>query len=472
MAKGEFLTDFKKSKIIPIFKKGCPTDINNFRAINLLPVMSKILEKLIYVRLISFLNQQKFFNAHQFGFRKNHSSSHASILLIEEITKAFKSKQHVLGIFLDLSKAFDTIDHGILLNKLYHYGIRGLAHDWFSSYLSNRTQQVEILNTLSDSKKIESGVPQGSILGPLLFLIYVNDFTNSLTAGKSIMFADDTNVFFSSDSYQTLYATANNELKNINNWLIANKLSLNVGKTKHVIFRTPNTKPPSTHFQLLLRNFPVDRESTIKFLGLIIHENLSWKPHMEYLLRKLRISYGVIRKASSFLNTRALLMLYYSLIQSHLTYCICTWCNGNKTTTLELQRVANKFIRMIYNLDNRTSVKAVMQQNGILSIDQLLKLETACFMFKYIKDLLPLAFSNLLRENLIQQNTSLLSPRRTRSNSKFFPTYCRTNVTKQSLKFKGPAVWGTIPSQIKDLQSYHKFRKELKISFCDTKLSH
>lgn len=467
-ATGKFINAFKKAKVIPIFKKGCPTDVNNYRPISLLPAMSKILEKLMYIRVVSFLNQQQFFNKHQFGFRKKHSTSHAIMLMVEEIVKAFNEKRFVLGIFLDLSKAFDTIDHRILLHKLHFYGIRGTAHDWLYSYLTNRTQQVKISSKFSESKVIEFGVPQGSILGPLLFLIYVNDFANTLTTGQSIMFADDTNIFVSNKCYKTLYDCANIQLKIIDNWLVANKLSLNIGKTKFILFRTPNSTSPPANLKLILRHKPLEQASTVRFLGLIVHEHLSWKPHMEYLLRKLRISYGVVKKVSPFLNSSALQMLYYSMIQSHLFYCIFTWYNGNRTTANKLQRVANKFIRMIYNLDYRASVKDVMQRNQILSIDQLAQLETACFMFKYINKSLPDAFSNLLEQNLLQPVRENIDIRQTRSKSKFFPSYCRINITKQSIKYKVPLAWSRIPSRIKEIKSLQSFRHKLKMSLLES----
>ena len=154
------------------------------------------------------LKKTKLFYRYQFGFRKNHSTSHATSLLIENIAEAFENKEHVLGIFLDLSKAFNTIDHKILLSKLWHCGIRGVAHDWFCSYLSNRKQLVEINNICFNTKSIKYGVPQGSILGPLLFSIYVNDLNNCLTLGKCIMYANDTNIFLKSNCYETLYEAA------------------------------------------------------------------------------------------------------------------------------------------------------------------------------------------------------------------------------------------------------------------------
>ena len=225
----------------------------------------------MYKRLVSFLTGQSFFLNNQFGFRKTFSTCHATALLLKNITTAFEKKQSMIGVFLDLSKAFDTIDQKILLQKLMHYGVKGLLLEWFSSYLNGRTQQVVCNNQLSDILKIKC-VPQGSILGPLLFLIYVNDFCRCITKDKTIMFPDDTNLFFSESSYEKVFQVANEELKSIDNWLTANKLSLNINKTIYIVFRTPNTssKLPCQH-ALQLRNREIKRVVSVKFLGFIVH---------------------------------------------------------------------------------------------------------------------------------------------------------------------------------------------------------
>ena len=195
LSNGEFIDAFKVVKVVPVFKKGSTYDVDNYWPISSLPVLSKILEKLVYKRLVSFLTGQGFFHKNQFAFRKNFSTSHASTLLVENITTAFEKKQSMIGVFLDISKTSDTINYIILLQKLMHYGVRGhcgvrgLPLEWFSSYLNDRTQQVVSNNRLSDSLKIKCGVPQGSILRHLLFLIYVNDFCKCITKGKTIMFA-------------------------------------------------------------------------------------------------------------------------------------------------------------------------------------------------------------------------------------------------------------------------------------------
>ena len=196
LSQGRFIIDFKKAKVIPVHKKGQKTNVNNYRPISLLPVLSKILEKIVYNRLYSFLSPSNFFYDLQFGFRKNHSTSHAATVMVENITKSFEDKEYTLGVFLDLSKAFDAIDRSILLAKLNHFGVRGVANEWLRSYLNGRFMQTEVNGKISNSKPIDVGVPQGSILGSLLFLIYINNFPKCLTSGKAIMFADDTNLFF------------------------------------------------------------------------------------------------------------------------------------------------------------------------------------------------------------------------------------------------------------------------------------
>ena len=454
---GEFIDAFKVAEVVPVFKKDSTYDVNNYRPISLLLVLSKILEKLVYKRLVSFLNGQGFFHKNQFGFRKNFSTSHATTLLVQNITTSFEKKQSMIGVFLDLSKAFDTIDHKILLQKLMHYGVKGLPLEWFSSYLNDRTQQVVCNNRLSDILKIKCGVPQGSILGPLLFLIYVNDFCRCVTKGKTIMFADDTNLFSSESSYEKVFQVANEELKSIDNWLTANKLSLNINKTNYIVFCTPNSKLPGQH-ALQLRNREIKKVVSVKFLGVIVHEHLSWKPHMEALLSKIRITCSIVHKIRNHLSQRTLLLLYNSMIKSHLQYCIMTWCNGNKTMVKKLQSLVNKFIRLILKLNYRDSVKTLMQQYSLLTIHQLEELETASFMYKYLHDDLPVTFRNLLDDNQLASSTS----RQTRSQSNLFPLFCRIELTKQSLKYRGPLTWNSISVTIRQNKSHNSFKKAIK----------
>ena len=365
LSQGQFIIDFKKAKVIPVHKKGQKTNVNNYRPISLLPVLSKILEKIVYNRLCSFLLQSNFFYDLQFGFLKNHSTSHAAAVMVENITKSFKDKEYTLGVFLDLSKAFDTIDHSILLAKLNHFGVRGVANEWFRSYLNGRLMQTEVNGKISNSKPIEVGVQQGSILGPLLFLIYINDFPKCLTSGKAIMFADDTNLFFNSSSYKALYEVTNTQLKHVEAWLSANKLTLNTDKTLYVAFRTPNSLPPPAALSIQFKNKHLKRVNSCKFLGLTINEHLSWKPHMQWLLQKLRCSYHVINKVKQYLDKSSLLTLYHSLINSYVQYCVISWCHGNASMIQKLQKVSTKAINLINTKQKNSNV---FQQHNLLTI--------------------------------------------------------------------------------------------------------
>ena len=236
---------FKISKVIPIFKKGSRLLVSNYRPISLLSNLNKILEKLVHIRVYKFLEDFNCLYSLQFGFRQKHSTNHALIDITETIRSALDNKKYVCGVFVDLQKAFDTVNHEILVAKLDHYGIRGVANNWFSSYLSNRTQFVSILGFESDTKPMRHGVPQGSVLGPLLFLIYINDLHCSIKHSKVYHFADDTNLLNISNSSKRLQKLVNADLKILYNWLLANKFSLNCDKTEIIFFHKPGEPVPS-----------------------------------------------------------------------------------------------------------------------------------------------------------------------------------------------------------------------------------
>ena len=214
---------------------------NSYQPISLLPFFSKLFEWLMYNRLIDFIEKHHLLYQFQFGFRKNHSTFMALVILLEKVTEALDNSEFAICILIDFRKAFDTVEHNILLQKLYHYGFRGNALQWFNSYLSNRQQYVNYNNTSSDMKLITCGIPQGSILGPLLFLLYINDIASVSSILFSILLADDTKLFYSSQKLQELSAVVNNELSKMIEWLNANRLSLNIDKT-HLWYSDPRVK--------------------------------------------------------------------------------------------------------------------------------------------------------------------------------------------------------------------------------------
>ena len=272
---------FKISKTIPIFKKGSRTVVSNYRPISLLSNLNKILEKLVHSRMYKFLDDYKCIYSLQFGFRAKHSTTHALIDITEKVRSALDNKNYACGVFVDLQKAFDTVNHDILLAKLNHYGIRGIANEWFSSYLSNRSQYVSILGFDSSTLPIQHGVPQGSVLGPLLFLIYINDLHLAIKHSKVYHFADDTNFLNINNSPKIMQKQINFDLKYLYKWLLANKISLNCSKTEIIIFGKPNYK-----FEIKMNGHKIVPSRYIKYLGIYIDDKLNFNYPCNLLLKK------------------------------------------------------------------------------------------------------------------------------------------------------------------------------------------
>ena len=263
---GIFPHQLRIAKVIPIHKGDSKMIVSNYRPISLLPIFGKIFEKIIFKRLTAFILKHNILYEKQYGFQTGKSTEHAIIDIQHQILEALEKKEHPCCVFLDFAKAFDTVNHNILLSKLYHYGIRGTPLQLIKSYLTDREQCVQVNNAISDFNKITHGVPQGSILGPLFFLLYINDIALSSPMLSFYLFADDTTIFLSDKNVKNLEEILNRELVNVSHWLVANKLSLNVKKSNVLLFRTKNNKN-TLNINLMLNGIPIEEKLEAKYLG-------------------------------------------------------------------------------------------------------------------------------------------------------------------------------------------------------------
>ena len=355
--------------------------------------------------MYDYFSENKLFHESQYGFRKGHSTEHAILELYDRILQDVEKKRDPFAVFLDLSKAFDTIDHNILISKLTHYGIRGVALNWFKSYLSNRSQYVVIEGVKSNCLGISTGVPQGSILGPLLFIIYINDLARASKLLRTICFADDSNLLCSlRDLAQTVPAgesviqAANNELQKIADWMAVNKLSLNASKTRLMVFHYRQRTGPSTPLnededQRLYKNGErIKQVREFLFLGIWLNSDLTWTKQINMLAAKIGKSVGILNRLKRFIPHNVLKMIYNSLILSRLNYCILAWGYDLARLTI-LQK---KAIRAVNNERWPTHTEPLFKSNKLLKLEDIFKLRCLKFYYQLINRTLPPYFFSML----------------------------------------------------------------------------
>ena len=444
---GIFPDCLKVAKIIPIFKSGDTKSVTNYRPISMLPFLSKIFERLMFIRLNSFLNMNDTLCDEQFGFRKSSSTSDACVEFLDNTYNAMNDRNNLIAVFLDFSKAFDTVNHDILLQKLNHIGIRGIMLDWFKSYLKNRVQYVSIDSTRSTKSCISLGVPQGSILGPILFLLYINDMSKSSSHLKFVHFADDTTVFASKHNINDLFNTINDELKNIDNWLLANRLSLNVLKTSYMVF-TKNTIPNDKKIQI--RGVDLTKVSNIKFLGIYIDDKLNFNAHVNQLSNKLSRAVGLMKRMSQILPDQAMLNLYYSLFYSHLTYGIIAWGKSSIRNSKKLASMQKRAWKLLAIHDPK---------HNLLNYESVYKYFVAVKTHKTMV----LQNHNYFKEKFQQLVPAHLHDTRSRAQNNLNIPFFRTNKGQNSFMFQAILTWNNLPASIKIPNiSLHVFKKRLK----------
>ena len=389
---GIYPNQFKTSKVIPIHKKDSKLKTSNYRPISLLSNLNKVLEKLMFNRLFNFLDTFNCLYELQFGFREKHSTNHAILSITQKIQEAIFNDKPAIGVFVDFQKAFDTVNHKILLYKLSHYGIRGTANKWFTSYLTDRKQFVSINGTNSAEANINHGVPQGSVLGPLLFLIYINDLHQCIKNSNTFHFADDTNLLYIPDKKirnRNLNRRLNIDLKSLNHWLLANKISLNSTKTELIYFRKKNKIIP--HLNIKLNGVKLQPSHAIKYLGLTFDEHLTFNNHINILNAKLKRSNNLIALSRHYVPLNLLKQIYFGQFQSHLMYGCQVWGSKIKPSsqTFVLQK---KALRLISFKNKRAHSDPLFKEHGIMKLNDLITTNNVTFVHNTLNGKVPTHF--------------------------------------------------------------------------------
>ena len=446
-------SELKLARVVPIFKSGDPSLLTNYRPISILSFFSKVFERIVYDYLFDFICTNNILYDYQFGFRPKHSTQQAIITLIDKITKSLDNGDIVISLFIDLKKAFDTVDHRILLRKLYAYGIRGTMLKWIESYLSGRTQYVVFDGQESEIHGVQCGVPQGSILGPLLFILYMNDICNVSDIFFAIMYADDTSLVVNGKDLNTLIQLLNTALIDLCTWFKANRLSLNTTKTFYMIFHRTRIKHMSgVANSIVMDNTILVKTSSLKYLGVIVDHKLNWIEHISYVRNKVSKGIGIMYKARRFLNKKSLLSLYHSYIYPYLIYCIEIWGCAAPSHLHSLFLLQKKIVRIMTFAPYLAHTEPIFNSLELLPVQKIFINRIGIVMFKYSCDMLPDPIANLYSKNKDYHSHN------TRNKNHLKVPAGTKNFTSNSAR-----IWNTISTKMNVNVTLVQFKANLKL---------
>lgn len=450
---GFFPDSLKISIVSPIYKKGDIEDLGNYRPISVLPLLSKVYESILKDRLFAYLNYINFFSPNQHGFLPNKSTETVLIKFTDFIYRSIDNNKITIAIFLDIRKAFDSVNHNILLHKLYTIGIRGPYHNLFKSYLSNRKQIVKIKNSFSDMLPINCGVFQGTVLGPLLFLIFINDLCNLNLNGQILTFADDTALLYSFDNHQNYNVLINNDLIKIRYWFLNNSLKLNIEKTKFLVFNLQNSifRDLSLIYHLDTCNIDsncqcntLERVNSIKYLGVFIDSNLKWRTHISSVVKKLRFLLFRFRHLRYSTNNNFLLQLYYAWVHPIFCYGLAAWGGDYNSNISVLYPLQNKFIKVIVNSTNHPDLQMYKSLN-ILPLRYLYLYQICTFINRNPNFCDKKSFTSIRRINEIYK----------------IP-YPKKEIMRKTFSYLAPKFYNSLPLTIQNSPTNNNFKKQLK----------
>ena len=458
---GIFPDQFKIAKVITLHKKESAENPSNYRPISLLSVFSKIFEKIVHKRLYDFLEMNNALHTLQFGFRKKHSTSHTLISMTEKIRNTIDNGRYGCGIFIDLKKAFDTVNHSILLKKMEHYGVRGIPLQWFASYLSNRKQYVSVNGHTSDKLQVTHGVPQGSVLGPLLFLIFINDLPNVSKFLQFYLFADDTNIYYESSDLSNIQKILNRELRKVRKWLEANRLALNIEKTNFVLFHSSQRKLTQTIFLKIGKN-KIKQETHVRFLGVLLDSALSWRYHLTELSKKLSRTVGLFYKIRHYAPQDTLLLLYHAIFAPFLAFGVPVWGLTYPSLLNPISVLQNKILRVITFSDKNAPSIPIFHSLKVLRFNDIITMHIVSFVYECVHNLSPAYFSNFF---IWIENVHSFSTRQSKRGDLFALRCNTTQYGLRSIHYSGVRLWNSLPTDVRNSVSLSIFRSKIKTYF-------
>lgn len=444
---GEYPKAFKAALIKPVFKSGDRMEIGNYRPISLISTVAKIVETLIKNRVTGYLEKYNILNNSQFGFREARSTQDAIAYLTGKIYKAIDDSQPAICIFVDLAKAFDTVSHPLLLQALEQIGFRGVAHKLMKNYLADREQCVKIKDFISDMRKVEYGVPQGTVLGPILFNIYLNNLFQQGSSGQIVSFADDTAILYTADSWETLLAKAEKDLKKIKQWFDLRLLTINFSKTKYVPFSINKITalPPLKISDGDGNNFEIPAVNEIKYLGITIDCYLRWDKHLRNLTQKIRSLLAKFKYFKQLLNIKQLRIMYYAFVESQLRYGILAWGGAYNSHLKNAETLQKWVLKIIYGKELAYPSDNLYQLASVLDIRQL-----------YCSAIL-LNQKTLKSKNQIEHQYST----RYKDNSYHVPKVTKT-IAQRCHTYLGPRLYNILPANIKTINSIDNFKNKIR----------
>ena len=367
---GQIPNEWKTAKVTPIHKGGDKQDPNNYRPISIIPIVMKVLERVVHDQLHAHFSDHSLFVKQQSGFRKNHSTNTVLTHFSDYLLKQIDNGRLTGVVYLDLKKAFDSVDHEILLKKLPLYGVKDSELTWIKSYLSGRTQCTSVKGTLSDTTNVRTGVPQGSIIGPLLFSVMVNDLPGIVEKCHIMMYADDTILYYSGKDIKDIESVLNKELEIVNKWLTQNHLRLNLSKTQYMVFGSRRKLTNCGDINLAVDNHELERVNTYKYLGVWMDETLTWQKHIEETMKKIGSRLALFGRLRKYLTVDSSKVLANSLILPYFDYCSNSWSTCAQYLKDGLIRQHKKMARLILKVNYSTPIEQAYNKLKWVSIEE------------------------------------------------------------------------------------------------------